>query len=1093
MLKSSGNIRVTSARIWLACLAVSALSLASCLPLFGVDRAQAAVQAAYYASPTGSGTTCSLASPCSITGARDKVRTVNSNMTGDIIVYIKQGDYHITSTVTFDQSDSGTNGYKIHYKNYDAIGSARFIGGEVVAGWTLHSGNIYKANVGTAWVYNDLYENGIRAVKARTPNVNSDYPVSTTSQGNYFHSESYNDTSVRTFKYASGDVHPAGWNDLSDVVAHIWSGGYYNWEINLIPVSGVDAVNRLITLASDTTYYLTGNSRYFLQGDLSFLDAPGEYYFDKSAGYLYYYPRATPIAGQTIIAPKVQSIFSFAGASTASPVKNIQLEGLSFEASNYVEHEATGGLLRIDEAMIFMKNTEDIVIKNNHLKNAGLDGILLRKYNKRSRIYGNWIEHVGSSGIRLYGYFSGETDKCDCNRDNVIKNNKLEFVGMHVPSSAGVYVQSSGHNDISYNYAAYAPRWLQIGGGEAAETATEEHNYFENNQFNYNDLYYGSQDSADTAAWSTWGKVHQSEANSINQLRVTHSQWDVHSDMAADTEITPFMGNNPIPPWGLYLDSYSDYWTVSNVKLSETHTVPPYFANGQHQTLTNVSWEAGFDESQMDYNNIGLKADFPAVYGNGGFTWVNDASVTVGGTWTTVSGSNYVDSYSEDERHSTTSGNYAQYTFTGTSVKLVGSLGSDRGKADVYIDNVLASTVDLYSPIALNQHVIYQNEGLSSGQHTIKAVVRNDKNASSSGYKVSLDAVGYAAPTTYFDGFESGLGSWTTDQGTATISTAVKRGGSGSYVVDEDLDGIQHNFGSHLNKVAVVWFYDDAGLTNVSSVANIDDGSNYALLGVRTSTSATHYSFYDGAWSATNVGRSTGWHRLVFDCRSGTACNMYIDGERVRTSTNITSFNKMLLGDYWNDGSSGSVYFDDISVQDHLPQPYFFDSFENGLGNWVSIAGTASASTTQQYQDAHSYAINEDVDLIQHNMGEFLNKVVVVWFYDDAGVTNMESVANIDNGANYLLLGVRTSTSTAYYSYYDGASVATNVPRTTGWHRFVFDCRSGTNTKMYIDGVLVHTSANLSSFNKILLGDAWTSYTSGFGYFDNVSVQDNMP
>ena len=64
----------------------------------GQQPAAAAVQYTFYASPTGSGTTCSLAAPCSLTGARDKVRTVNAAMTGDIVVNLRGGTYALTST-----------------------------------------------------------------------------------------------------------------------------------------------------------------------------------------------------------------------------------------------------------------------------------------------------------------------------------------------------------------------------------------------------------------------------------------------------------------------------------------------------------------------------------------------------------------------------------------------------------------------------------------------------------------------------------------------------------------------------------------------------------------------------------------------------------------------------------------------------------------------------------------------------------------------------------------------------------------------------------------------------------------------------------
>ena len=71
-------------------------------------------------SPTGSDTNPGTESAPfqTITKARDVVRTVNSNMTGDIYVYLRGGDYRITSTITFGTQDSGTNGHRIYYQAY---------------------------------------------------------------------------------------------------------------------------------------------------------------------------------------------------------------------------------------------------------------------------------------------------------------------------------------------------------------------------------------------------------------------------------------------------------------------------------------------------------------------------------------------------------------------------------------------------------------------------------------------------------------------------------------------------------------------------------------------------------------------------------------------------------------------------------------------------------------------------------------------------------------------------------------------------------------------------------------------------------------
>jgi len=108
----------------------------------------------------------------SIQKARNAIREFNRFMDKDIVVYLHKGDYYINNTIEFTETDSGKNGYSIIYKNYDAPGSARLIGGKKVSNWTRHSGDIYKTRVD--WEFHTMYENGKRSIKARYPNYQYD-------------------------------------------------------------------------------------------------------------------------------------------------------------------------------------------------------------------------------------------------------------------------------------------------------------------------------------------------------------------------------------------------------------------------------------------------------------------------------------------------------------------------------------------------------------------------------------------------------------------------------------------------------------------------------------------------------------------------------------------------------------------------------------------------------------------------------------------------------------------------------------------------------------------------------------------------------
>ncbi len=49
-----------------------------------------------YVSPSGSGTSCSAAQPCSVTGAQAAVRSQIGAMSGDIVVQLADGVYRLS-------------------------------------------------------------------------------------------------------------------------------------------------------------------------------------------------------------------------------------------------------------------------------------------------------------------------------------------------------------------------------------------------------------------------------------------------------------------------------------------------------------------------------------------------------------------------------------------------------------------------------------------------------------------------------------------------------------------------------------------------------------------------------------------------------------------------------------------------------------------------------------------------------------------------------------------------------------------------------------------------------------------------------------
>ena len=1063
-------------------LAVLAASLAAACAFVFLYTAQPAVAAPtnFYVSTTGSDTTGngSLASPWATIGkARDYIRTngLNTSMTDDIIVNVAAGNYYVSSTISFTGADSGSNGHSIIYKNKDAVGSAHFIGGAQVTGWSVYSGNIYRANVGTSWKFYTLYENGVRARMARYPNyvANPDLP---SQQGPYLTAEGV-DTSHTVLQYKSGDLNPAAWSSTAAAQLFVWSGSKWNWFTDTIPISSINTTTRQITPTQTSRYWYydhdyTPGSRYYIQGVLDLLDQPGEFFLDSSAGYLYYWPRTTPIGSQTIVAPLVKQLISVAGSSESSLAHDIQFDGLDFEDTDFTDwyrhawvnpndsgenHTYDGYDRQITlpqnrTGMVFLQNTNNVAIKNCHMKNAGYSAIYMLFKNGSDTISGNWIEHVGHSGVIIEGKYPGEGDVAT---GNVVTNNEIANVGELVGNAAGVYLMNASSNEVSYSDIFNSPRYaVALLGYTCAHDCAEtppayipsSAMYVKNNVIKYLRIHDVVQDSTDAGAVNAFGLGNGTpyNGNTFQQLTID----DSHADPSTTDR----------RPDGIFMDQLTFGQTFTNVRVGDSDG-PAYRENlTGSETFSNVSWQSGFNDAAIDYANIGVKSTFPyPVVPAGVKATVGTSGVTI--SWKAINNATSA-SFFTVKRSTTAGGPYT--TITCSSATSTSCLDTT------------------YTPSVVNYYVV-------------TSTVNSQESAPSR--EVMSD---------YTTSFENGLSGWSQVRGTelcCATSTAQAHTGSRSYVQEQNGDPgqvgdvIVHNLPSAQQRTVTLWYYDNASNTSLEAIARADagtwDDSSWRAIGVDTTISTTNYvTRVDGTYTTTSVARSTGWHEFRWDYSSGSRVDMFIDGTLVGSPTGVTSVAEISLGDWWPDGLAGPVYWDDVTI---LPV-FASDGFENGLGKWVTGKGTPSTSTAQHHSGSASFVVNQDADVIWTSLSANVHKNITLWFYDNASNTTEETMARADNtswndGSSWRGLGVDTHVSTTkYVTRIDGTYSATSVTRTTGWHELRWDYSSGTSLTMYIDGVSVATPTGVTSANMIAMGDWWTPSWTSTTYFDDVNV-----
>jgi hypothetical protein len=393
-------------------------------------------QACYYVAPSGSDTgNGTVDAPFqTITKARDVVRTVNANMTGDIYVYLRGGDYRITSPIALDVKDSGSGKYRVHYRGYP--GEIPVINGaQKVTGWTASSGGIYKATLNRATKLRNLYVNDTRASMTSkavsckgstgTYAVTAGQAAWAWASGSGFDGVNYSTSDVPEITSNKDDleiVNQTTWNEnivcTRDVVT---SGG--NRSLMLQQPYGA------IAQLPDSGAAFAASGTHTIFNVFAWLTSPGQFYFDKTTGTLYYYPRTgEDMSTADVEAPVAETLVEIAGTSNSSRVKNITVQGIAFVNTdfNLYKVESSSGKSSVQGATVYIaygkgksihdwkyevldtlpaaisvNSADSIDIVGNIVKHSGNEGISMINDVVNSNIIGNSVMDIAGSGITI--------------------------------------------------------------------------------------------------------------------------------------------------------------------------------------------------------------------------------------------------------------------------------------------------------------------------------------------------------------------------------------------------------------------------------------------------------------------------------------------------------------------------------------------------------------------------------------------------------------------------------------------------------------------------------------------------------------------